>query len=129
MEEQLYTPNYYKIFGFIVTITILLNFFIKSKIGDGMKKFILNVGRWFIDLLIEFLFVAVIIAGILLWSEETKGFCIAGIIGGIAIISISSYFLYLIIDINDKLSKLVKLKESENLQPQNEVAENKNTQN
>lgn len=83
-----------------------------------MKKIILNVGRCFINLLIEIAFVAVIIAGVLFWSEETKGLCIAIIIGGIAIISIFSYFLYLIIDISDNLYKLVQIKEVEKNQVQ-----------
>ena len=93
-----------------------------------MKKIILNVGRWIIDLSIEILFVAVIIVGILFWSEETKGFCIAGMVGGFALISVSSYFLYLIIDINENINKLVKIKQAEILQPQNEIAENEQTQ-
>lgn len=76
-----------------------------------MKKFILNVGGWFTDLLLEIAFVGVIIVGILFWSEETKGLCIGIIIGGIAIISIFSYFLYLVIDINDCLHKLIRIKE------------------
>lgn len=116
MEETLYTPNYFKIFGVIAVILITVIQIYNNKIGEnGMKDFVIAIGRKSIDFISSLLFAVVLICGIFcLFDKETFWIGIAIIFGGFSIVSLSLYFLYLIIDISDSLYKLVKFKENEN---------------
>ena len=115
MEENLYTLNYTKIIGVIGVILIIVLELITSKLGGGMKDFIIALGRKCIDFVSGLLFAIVLIFGLVyLFDKETLWIGIAIIIGGFLIVSFSLYFLYIIIDISDSLYKLVKLKENEN---------------
>lgn len=124
MEENLYTLDYTKIIGVIGVVLIIVLELITSKLGGGMKDFVIALGRKCIDFISGLLFAVIVVFGLIyLFDKETFWVGIAIIFGGFSIVSLSLYFLYLIIDISDSLYKLVKFKENENKQI---TEENKN---
>lgn len=72
-----------------------------------IKSFIMNCGRNVIDISASLIFLCIVISGIIILFIQPVTAIIILIFGSI-IFAGSLYFLYLFIDINDKLDKIIE---------------------